>query len=125
VALSFWVKLQFLARLLRQQQAKFFTRYLLPVLAVFLALEANWAMASYVSFLPPFWAFLAAIMVTTWYGGFSSGVFAVIPSTVITDYYFIPPIFAFSVKPRRYWDDWSVCLRSHHHGVLHPLSQDE
>ena len=93
------MKLQLLARLLRKQQAKFFTRYLLPILAVFLALEANWAMASYVSFLPPFLAFLAAIMVTTWYGGFSSGVFAVILSTVITDYYFIPPIFVFSVKP--------------------------
>jgi len=91
--------MQLHAPLLRIHQLKFFTRYALPVLAVFLALQANWLMAPYLSFLPPFLTFLAAIMVTAWYGGFPSALFAVVLSGFIINYYFIPPLYDFRVKP--------------------------
>jgi signal transduction histidine kinase len=80
-------------------RVKFFTRYLLPVLAVFLALQTNWLIAPYLSLFPPFLAFLAAIMVTAWYGGFPSAAFGLILSSVVIKYYFIPPLYAFSFKP--------------------------
>jgi signal transduction histidine kinase len=84
---------------IHKYHVKFFTRYLLPIFAVFLALQTNWLIAPYLSFLPPFLAFLAAIMITAWYGGFPSAVFGVVLSAVVINYYFIPPLYAFSLKP--------------------------
>lgn len=85
--------------MLRIPQLKVFTRYVLPVLAVVLALQTNWLIAPHVSFLPPFLTFLAAIMVTAWYGGFPSALFGVALSAVVINYYFIPPLYDFRVKP--------------------------
>src|SRR5512134_3415663 len=84
---------------LRNQPAKIFTRYLLPIAAVLTAVEINWLMAPYLSFVPPFLTFLAAIMLTAWYGDFASALFAIVLSTISVNYYFIPPINAPGLNP--------------------------
>ena len=96
--MSFWEQLESRALLWRAQQLKFFKRYLLPILAVYLALQTNWLVAPHVSFLPPFLTFLGAIMVTAWYGGLPSAVFAMVLSAFLVNYYFIPPIHDFKLK---------------------------
>jgi signal transduction histidine kinase len=74
------------------------TRYLLPIVAVVFALQINWLAAPFLSLLPPFLAFLAAIMVTAWYGGFPSAVFATVLSAAIINFYFIPPLYSFNLN---------------------------
>ena len=74
------------------------TRYLLPVVTVVFALQFNWLVAPFLSFLPPFLTFLAAVMVTAWYGGFPSAVFATLLSTAVINFYFIPPLYSFDLK---------------------------
>ncbi len=96
--MSFWEQVQARASLWRTQQLKFFKRYLLPVLAVYIALQTNWLIAPHLSFLPPFLTFLGAIMATAWYGGFPSAVFAVMLSAILVNYYFIPPIHDLHLK---------------------------
>ena len=81
-----------------RQEARFFrslTRYVLPIIAVLLALQVTWLVAPFVSFLPAYLVFLAAIIVTAWYGGFPSAVFATGVSTIVIDFYFIPPLYSF------------------------------
>ena len=68
---------------------QFFKVYLLPILSVLFALLTNWLIAPYLSVLPPFLAFLAAVMVTAWYGGFPSAVFTIVLSSAVLDYFFI------------------------------------
>jgi signal transduction histidine kinase len=75
------------------------TRYVLPVVSVLLALQANWMMTPYLSVLPPFLAFLAAIMITAWYGGFRPALLAIVLSACITNYFFMGPIGTFTAKP--------------------------
>src|SRR5262245_42397720 len=96
--MSFWEQLESRALLWRAQKLKFFKRYLLPILTVYLALQTNWLIAPHVSFLPPFLTFLGAIMVTAWYGGFPSALFAVVVSSAIVTYFFIPPLDTFNLK---------------------------
>ena len=84
--------------LLGKQPAKVFTRYVLPISAVATAIEINWLIAPYLSFLPPFLTFLAAIMLTAWYGGFPSALFAIILSVLSVSFYFIPPSSHLSLK---------------------------
>ena len=81
-----------------------FTQSLLPVVAVVLALETNWLVAPFLSFLPPFLTFLAAIMITAWYGWFSSAIAATVLSSLIINYYFIPPLYSLNLKPA----DWGT-----------------
>lgn len=90
--------------IIESQEAKFFTRYVLPVVAVVLALQTNWLVAPFLSLLPPFLTFLAAVMITAWYGGFPSAVFATVLSGIVIDFYFIPPVYAFNLKPA----DWGT-----------------
>ena len=73
-------------------------RYLLPFLTVFLALVINWTVAPFLTFLPPYLIFLAAIMATAWYGGFPPAMVATCLSAVVIDYYFIPPLYTFDLK---------------------------
>ena len=76
-----------------------FTNYVLPLLSVFVALQLNWLIAPYVHTLPPFLAFLGAIMVTAWYGGFRPAIMTIVVSTLIINYYFLDPVDSFTVKP--------------------------
>lgn len=69
--------------------------YLIAILSVFLALQTKWLIQPYISSSPPFITFLAAIMVTAWYGGFRPAVFATVLSAVAIDYYIIHPSHSF------------------------------
>lgn len=77
----------------------FFKVYLLPILAVCLAIQANWLMIPYLTVLPPFLMFLAAVMLTTWYGGFRAALFAIVLSALTLDYFFIGQIDSFALRP--------------------------
>jgi len=74
-------------------------RYLLALPAVATALGINWLVAPHLSLLPPFLTFVAAVMLTAWYGGFASAIFATALSGMAINYYFIPPLYAWSLKP--------------------------
>ena len=51
-------------------------------------------------FVHPFlFLFFAAVVVSAWMGGAGPGLFAVLISTLGVDYYFLPPIHSFAVKP--------------------------
>jgi signal transduction histidine kinase len=73
-----------------------FKRFLLPILSVFLALQINWLIAPQIHTLPPFLAFIAAIMISAWYGGFRPAVLGTVLSVLVIIYYFIDPIYSFS-----------------------------
>src|SRR5262249_27997836 len=73
--------------------------YLLAILTVFVAFQAKWFILPYLSTSPVFIAFLAAIMVTAWYGGFLPALFAILLSAVTIDYYLIPPVHSFQASP--------------------------
>ena len=68
------------------QASIFFTRYALPIIAVILALQGTWLVDPFVSLLPPFLTFFAAILVTAWYGGFASAALATLLSAVLIDF---------------------------------------
>ena len=97
--MSFVTKFQWRYPFAQAHRIQFLTRYLLPVVAVLLALQAHLFMAPHLTVLPPFLTFVAAIMVTAWYAGFASAMFATVLSTLVINYYFIPPIYDFWIKP--------------------------
>ena len=73
-------------------------RYLVPPVAIFLALVTNWTVAPFLSFLPPYLTFLAAIMATSWLCGFSPALLAIALSAIVIDFCFIPPLYTFNLK---------------------------
>ena len=77
----------------------FFKVCFIPIMAVFFAIQVNWLIAPYLTVLPPFLMFLAAVMLTTWYGGFRAALFAVVLSALTLDYFFIGPIDSFALRP--------------------------
>src|SRR5207302_3806561 len=77
---------------------RWFRPYLLAILTVFLALQAKEFVQPYLSISPTFIWFLAAIMVTAWYGGFRPALFATVLSAVLIDYYFIAPLHSFPIS---------------------------
>src|SRR5215208_7917577 len=82
---------------LLKNSVQFCKVYLVPILSVLLALKINWLIAPHLSVLPPFLAFLAAVMVTAWYGGFPSAVFTIVLSSAVLDYFFIGASQTFAV----------------------------
>jgi K+-sensing histidine kinase KdpD len=97
--MSRWANMRWQVSVLQllTQPRKFFTSILLPILFVFFALQSNWVMASYDSLMLPSLAFLAAIMTTTWYGGFLPAVFSTVLSAFTVSYYFFPPIYTLAI----------------------------
>jgi signal transduction histidine kinase len=81
------------------QQFPLVYRYLLALAAVITALGINWLVAPHLSLLPPFLTFVAAVMLTAWYGGFPSAIFATVLSGLAINYYFIPPVYNWRLKP--------------------------
>jgi signal transduction histidine kinase len=81
------------------QQLPLVYRYLLALAAVITALGINWLVAPHLSLLPPFLTFVAAVMLTAWYGGFPSAIFATVLSGIAINYYFIPPVYNWWLKP--------------------------
>jgi signal transduction histidine kinase len=47
---------------------------------------------------PFLFLFVGAVMVSAWFAGLSGGLLAVLASTLLIDYYFIPPLHSFSVS---------------------------
>jgi C4-dicarboxylate-specific signal transduction histidine kinase len=47
---------------------------------------------------PFLFLFFGAVMVSGWFGGMGAGIFAVLLSTVVVDYFFLPPFYSFSVS---------------------------
>jgi K+-sensing histidine kinase KdpD len=48
---------------------------------------------------PLAWFFLAAVVVSVWYGGTGPGLVAVIVSTLVIDYFFFPPRYSWAMNP--------------------------
>jgi K+-sensing histidine kinase KdpD len=47
---------------------------------------------------PFLFLFFAAVMATAWLGGIASGFFAVLLSTLVVDYFFVPPFYSFAIN---------------------------
>jgi C4-dicarboxylate-specific signal transduction histidine kinase len=77
----------------------FLLRYGLAFAFVSLALFLSLALQ--VPFGNPFWLlFPVAVIAATWFGGRGAGWMAVLFSTLAVEYYFVPPVRSFVVKPR-------------------------
>lgn len=48
---------------------------------------------------PFLFLFFAAVMASAWFGGTASGLVAVLVSTLLVDYFFLPPYHTFSIQP--------------------------
>lgn len=73
--------------------------YIFATLTVCLAFAVKSFIQPYISTSPPFIAFLVAIMFTAWKWGFLPAFFATILSTIVIDYWLIPPANSFSLRP--------------------------
>ena len=53
----------------------------------------------------------AAVMASAWFGGTAAGLFAVVVSTLLVDYFFLPPYDTFSIQPTdvAYFAAFIVC----------------
>ena len=60
---------------------------------------------------PVLFLFFAAVMVSAWFGGRGAGLFAVLLSTILTDYFFVPPFNSFIVDATNisYFGAFVVC----------------
>ena len=60
---------------------------------------------------PVLFLFFAAVMVSAWFGGTGAGLFAVLLSTLVTDYFFVPPFNSFVVDATyiSYFGAFVVC----------------
>lgn len=47
---------------------------------------------------PFLFLFFAAVMVSAWFGGTAPGLFAVLLSTILVDYFFVPPLHSFAIN---------------------------
>src|SRR4051812_35188344 len=71
--------------------------YLLALLATLLALGIRISFGT-ADLRAPFLSFILAIMITAWYGGFKPGLCATVLSTIVSKYYFIPPVQSLAVR---------------------------
>jgi len=66
---------------------------------VAVALFASLAMQHIFAFPYPFlFLFFGAVMVSAWFGGMGAGLFAVLLSTVVVDYFFVPPFYSWQIS---------------------------
>src|SRR2546430_3848678 len=47
---------------------------------------------------PFLFLFFGAVMASAWFGGTAAGLFAVLLSTVLVEYFFVPPFYSFSIS---------------------------
>src|SRR5437867_3396733 len=75
--------------------------YLGAAAAVFLAGLARWSLGPALGDDAPFVTFVGAVLIITWLSGLGPGLFALVLSTMILDYAFLPPENSFQiVRPR-------------------------
>jgi GAF domain-containing protein len=48
---------------------------------------------------PFLFLFFAGVVASAWFGGMLPGLFAVFASTIAVDYFFVPPLYSFAIKP--------------------------
>ena len=48
---------------------------------------------------PFLFLFFAAVMASAWFGGTAAGLLAVLVSTLLVDYFFLPPYYTFTIEP--------------------------
>ena len=60
---------------------------------------------------PVLFLFFAAVMASAWFGGTGAGLFAVLLSTLLTDFFFVPPFHSFIVDPTNvsYFGAFVIC----------------
>jgi PAS domain S-box-containing protein len=73
------------------------TRYGLAVFCVVAALLVT-ELLQYFTDGPPWFVFLAAVMISSWVAGLGPGLLAVVLSTLVVDYFFVPPLYILSLK---------------------------
>lgn len=72
-------------------------RYFITVIAVATALFPSLLVQRF--FPHPFlFLFFAAVMASAWFGGIAPGLFAVFLSTLLVDYFFVPPLHSFAIN---------------------------
>ena len=74
-------------------------RYGIALALVGVALLASLGMQRIFAFPYPFlFLFFGAVMVSAWFGGTGAGLFAVLISTVVVDYFFVPPFYSWQIS---------------------------
>jgi hypothetical protein len=72
-------------------------RYGLPFLFVASALVVSLPLERLFTY-PFLFFFFAAVMASGWYGGTAPGLLAVLISTLVVDYFFLPPLYSFAIN---------------------------
>jgi signal transduction histidine kinase len=74
-------------------------RYGSAFVLVGVALFASLGMQRLFAFPYPFlFLFFGAVMVSAWFGGMGAGLFAVLLSTILVDYFFVPPFYSWQIS---------------------------
>jgi len=68
--------------------------YLLTVAFVAAALAITLGVREFSSVYPTFFAFYAAVVASAWYGGYGPGWLSVVLSTLVVNYFFLPPLYS-------------------------------
>lgn len=87
-------------------------RYGIALVLVAVALLASLGMQHIFAFPYPFvFLFFGAVMVSAWFGGTGAGLFAVLLSTVLVDYFFVPPFYSWQISAtsEAYFVSFVVC----------------
>ena len=72
-------------------------RYGMALLCVAAALVSSLLLQHFFAY-PFLFLFFAAVMVSAWFGGTAPGFFAVLLSTILVDYFFVPPLHSFAIN---------------------------
>jgi K+-sensing histidine kinase KdpD len=85
-------------------------RYVIALLFVAAAFVSTLFLQRFFPY-PFLFLFFAAVMASAWFGGTASGLFAVVVSTLLVDYFFLPPYHTFSIQPTdvAYFAAFIVC----------------
>lgn len=74
-------------------------RYGIALALVAASLFASLGMQRIFAFPYPFlFLFFGAVMVSAWFGGMGAGLFAVLLSTIVVDYFFVPPFYSWQIS---------------------------
>ena len=90
----------------------FVIRYGAALLLSGTALLASLAMQHLFAFPYPFlFLFFGAVMVSAWMGGMGAGLFAVLLSTLLVDYFFVPPFYSWQISAtaETYFVSFVIC----------------
>lgn len=73
-------------------------RYGIALLFVAAAFASTFLLQRFFPY-PFLFLFFAAVMGSAWFGGTAVGLFAVLISTLLADYFFLPPFYTFAIEP--------------------------